>query len=99
MDRFRANVVVDGLPAWDEDFVDTLRIGEVTLKLVKPCVRCQVTTTDQRTGVVSSEEPLNTLARFRNDPDLGGVTFGWNAVVIRAGLVALGDRVAADYRF
>jgi hypothetical protein len=58
-----------------------------------------VTTTDQRTGVVSSEEPLNTLARFRNDPDLGGVTFGWNAVVIRAGLVALGDRVAADYRF
>ena len=99
MDRFRANVVIDGLPAWDEDFVDTLRVGEVTLKLVKPCVRCQVTTTDQRTGVVSSEEPLNTLARFRNDPDLGGVTFGWNAVVIRAWLVALGDRVAADYRF
>jgi hypothetical protein len=99
MDRFRANIVIDGLPAWDEDFVDTLQIGEVTLKLVKPCVRCQVTTTDQRTGAIVSDEPLNTLARFRNDLTFGGVTFGWNAVVTSVGRLSLGDPVAADYRF
>jgi uncharacterized protein len=99
MNRFRANILVDGLSAWDEDFVDTLQIGPVTLKLVKPCVRCQVTTTDQLTGSVDSEEPLNTLAKFRNDPAFGGVTFGWNAVVISEGTLALGDPVVADYRF
>jgi uncharacterized protein len=99
MDRFRPNVVIAGLPAWDEDHVDTLRIVEMVLKLVKPCVRCQVTTTDQASGARLSEEPLNTLSRFRNNPDLGGVTFGWNAVVTTPGRLAVANRVIADYRF
>lgn len=99
MGRFRANIVIDGLPAWDEDFIDTLQIGEVTLKLVKPCVRCQVTTTDQLTGAIVSDEPLSTLARFRNDSAFGGITFGWNAVVTSEGAIALDDPVTADYRF
>ena len=99
MDRFRPNVVIAGLPAWDEDHVDTLSIGEVVLKLVKPCVRCQVTTTDQISGARLSDEPLITLAKFRNNPDFGGVTFGWNDVVIKSGRVSNGDRVIAAYRF
>ena len=99
MNRFRPNIVVEGLPAWDEDHVDTLGIGEVKIKLVKPCVRCQVTTTDQASGVRLSDEPLNTLAKFRNNPDFGGVTFGWNAVVIKPGRVSLSDPVVAEYRF
>ena len=99
MNRFRPNVVIGGLPAWDEDHLDTLCIGEVLLKLAKPCVRCQVTTTDQMSGARLSDEPLNTLARFRNNPDLGGVTFGWNAVVIKAGRMSLTDHVTAKYRF
>lgn len=99
MNRFRPNVVLNGLPAWDEDHVDTLAVGEVILKLVKPCVRCQVTTTDQATGNILSDEPLAALSRFRNNPDLGGVTFGWNAVVINGGVLRVGDAVAAEYRF
>ena len=99
MNRFRPNVVMAGLPAWDEDHVDTLSMGEVVLKLVKPCVRCQVTTTDQISGARLSEEPLITLARFRNNPDFGGVTFGWNAIVIKSGRMGDGDRVNAAYRF
>ncbi len=99
MNRFRPNVVIDGLPAWDEDHVDTIVIGEVELKLVKPCVRCEVTTTDQTSGARLSDEPLNTLASFRNNPDLGGVTFGWNAVVIKPGRISMADRVTAEYRF
>jgi uncharacterized protein len=66
MNRFRPNLVIDGLSAWDEDHVDTIVIGEVELKLAKPCVRCQVTTTDQTSGARVSDEPLITLARFRN---------------------------------
>jgi uncharacterized protein len=99
MNRFRPNIVIDGLPAWDEDHIETISIGEVELKLVKPCVRCEVTTTDQASGARLSDEPLNTLARFRNNPDLGGVTFGWNAVVIKPGQIAIADRATAEYRF
>ena len=99
MNRFRPNVVIAGLPAWDEDHINTLSIGEVVLKLAKPCVRCQVTTTDQLSGAQLSDEPLNTLARFRNNPDLGGVTFGWNAVVLKSGRISVFDRVIAEYRF
>ena len=99
MERFRPNLVVNGLPAWDEDHVETLTIGDVVLKLAKPCVRCEVTTTDQLTGLRSSDEPLNTLARFRNNREFGGVTFGWNAVVLTPGNVSTGDLVSVGYRF
>ena len=99
MNRFRPNVVIDGLPAWDEDHVDTASIGEVTLKFAKPCVRCQVTTVDQTSGHRLSEEPLNTLSRFRNNPEFGGVTFGWNAVVLMPGIISTGDKVTVEYRF
>lgn len=99
MNRFRPNVVLTGLPAWDEDHLETIDMGEVRLRLVKPCVRCEVTTTDQATGSRLGEEPLHTLARFRNHADLGGVTFGWNAVVERAGALHSGSAVGLRYRF
>ena len=99
MNRFRPNMVISGLPAWDEDHIDTLAIGEVVLKLVKPCVRCQVTTIDQFSGARLSDEPLDTLARFRNNAELGGVTFGWNAVVLKPGHMSVADPVTAAYRF
>ena len=99
MNRFRPNLVIGGLPAWEEDHVNTLTIGAVVLKFAKPCVRCEVTTTDQTTGIRLSEEPLNTLARFRNNPDFGGVTFGWNAVVLTPGTISTGDPARVDYRF
>ncbi len=100
MNRFRPNVVVAGLPPFAEDHVSTLRIGAVELTVVKPCVRCQVTTTDQATAAVGVE-PLRTLGEFRMDEHFGGVTFGMNAVVTAgAGTrIAAGDPVTADYRF
>ena len=99
MNRFRPNIVIDGLPAWDEDHIDTIVIGELQLKLVKPCVRCEVTTTDQASGARLSDEPLHTLGGFRNNASFGGVTFGWNAVVIKSVHVAIGDQATAAYRF
>ena len=44
---FRPNVVVDGMPAWLEDEVETLRVGDVELRRVGPCPRCTLTTVDQ----------------------------------------------------
>lgn len=82
MNRFRPNLVLAGLEAYDEDHLDTVATAEVTLKLVKPCTRCQVTTTDQDTAVVGTE-PLATLRQYRNDAARAGVTFGMNAIVVR----------------
>lgn len=98
MNRFRPNVVLRGLAAFDEDHVDTLAIGDVLLQLVKPCTRCQVTTTDQTTAKVGVE-PLRTLGEYRMDDELGGITFGMNAIVVRGGAIATGMPVAVNYRF
>ena len=98
MNRFRPNVVIEGLDAYDEDHIDTLDAGGVTLRLVKPCVRCKVTTTDQASGRVGFE-PLPTLATYRRNDALAGVTFGMNAIVVRAGALVTGSHARAEYRF
>ena len=83
MQRFRPSIVLSGLAAFEEDRIDTLCIGGVTLELVKPCTRCIITATDQLTGERSTN-PLPVLRTFRFDRVLLGVAFGENAVV-RAG--------------
>jgi uncharacterized protein YcbX len=81
MERFRPNVVLEGLPAWAEDRIDTLTLGEVTLRLVKPCTRCTIPSIDQRTGQPSID-PTPALRQFRFDKKLHGVKFGENAVIV-----------------
>jgi hypothetical protein len=82
MERFRPNLVLDGLPPWGEDELSEFAGGGVRLRVVKPCTRCVVTTTDQRTGERCGDEPVRTLRTFRWDAALRGVVFGQNAVVV-----------------
>ncbi|MHA1567352.1 MAG: MOSC domain-containing protein [Alphaproteobacteria bacterium] len=84
MNRFRPNIVVAGAPADSED--SNLRLvigGDMVIDLVKPCSRCLVTTTDQKTGARMGKEPLASLATTRQGL-LGGddreVYFGQNGV-------------------
>ncbi len=100
MNRFRPNIVLDGLPAYAEDHLDTITIGNITLRCVKPCTRCSVTTTDQDSTQVGLE-PLRTLGEYRMDTRLDGVTFGMNAVVIDGAgqAIARGAAAAVAYRF
>ena len=81
MERFRPNIVLGGLPAFAEDRIDSLRLGDLTLRLVKPCTRCVITSTDQQTGEISTN-PLPVLRTFRFDHALHGVTFGENAIIV-----------------
>jgi uncharacterized protein len=55
----------------------------VTLRLVKACTRCKITTTDQETAGLDGKEPLQTLKSYRFDAKLHGVIFGQNAIVVR----------------
>ncbi|MFN7723756.1 MAG: MOSC domain-containing protein [Rubrivivax sp.] len=87
MERFRPNLVLAGLEAWEEDHIDTLDItteqGLVRLQLVKPCVRCTMPSVDPSTGV-QGHEPGDTLSGFRADARMdGGITFGMNAIVLQ----------------
>lgn len=82
MERFRPSLVLEGLPPFAEDRIATVDIGPVTLTLVKPCTRCIIPSTDQRTGV-RGFDPLPVLRTFRFDRKLHGVTFGENAVITR----------------
>ena len=100
MNRFRPNVVIDGLDAYDEDHIDTLEVDGIVLKLVKPCTRCQVTTTDQASARVGVE-PLRTLTGYRMNDRLGGVAFGMNAIVAEGAgrTLAAGASVRCEYGF
>ena len=93
MARFRPNVVIEGAEAWADDGWRTIRVGEVTLDLVKPCARCAVTTVDQERGERVGDEPLCTLRDLRMSADrrVPGVLFGWNAVARGSGTLARGD--------
>lgn len=92
MNRFRPNLVIGDGAAFAEDGWDTVRVGEAVLQGVKPCDRCQVTTTDQATGELRGPEPLATLLEYRNHPQLGPI-FGMNCVVLREGRIRVGDTV------
>jgi len=86
MARFRPNLVLEGLQPWDEDHLHEIHIategGPVTLRLVKPCVRCSMPDVDPATAETGTAV-AQALAGFRADPRMnGGLTFGMNAVVV-----------------
>jgi uncharacterized protein YcbX len=58
--------------------------------VAKPCGRCTIITTDQRTGE-RGVEPLRTLATFRQQGQK--VNFAQNCVPDAPGTLAVGDEV------
>lgn len=82
IERFRPNIVLNGIDAFEEDYVERITLGDVELKVVKPCVRCSVPNVDPATGEPSTE-PGDTLATYRDNVRAGGITFGVNAIVMR----------------
>lgn len=61
--RFRSNVAVDGLGAWDElEWADRVRIGEVEFRVSHHIVRCLATHANPETGERDAEV-MTTLTR------------------------------------
>jgi hypothetical protein len=88
--RFRANLYLQGWPAWHElDLVgETLAIGEARLKVVKRIVRCAAVNVDPETAQRNLEIPP-ALSR-----SLGHMDCGIYAEVIADGEISRGDVVA-----
>ena len=97
MNRFRPNIVIRGIGPHGEDDADLLHGGGFEIRLVKPCARCSITTVEQMTAA-TGKEPLVTLATYRRDAALGGVTFGMNGIVTSHAdtPLAVGMRLAAS---
>ncbi len=91
MDRFRPNLVVEGCPSFAEDRWRKIVVGKTVLRFAGLCARCSVTTVDQASGRRRSEEPLRTLATFRQGEK--GVVFGVNLVPEKTGEISVGDPV------
>lgn len=90
MNRFRPNIVVSGGAPYEEDTWRTIRVGQIVFHIVKPCARCPIPTTDQRTSA-RGKEPLRTLATYRHAHK--GVMFGQNLIHMQAGTIRVGDAV------
>ncbi len=92
MQRFRPNIVIEGLGAFGEDDVSALEGDGWRLLRATHCERCAVTCTDQKTGERSSE-PLATLASYRRRENgyAGGVMFGAYMAVQGSATIRVGD--------
>lgn len=83
MERFRPNIVIDGIGAYEEDFAGSIAIGGAVIQPVKPCPRCAIPAIDQTTGEVGPS-PLDILRTYRADPKIdGGLAFGMNAILLK----------------
>ncbi|MFC4349244.1 MOSC domain-containing protein [Kordiimonas lipolytica] len=86
--RFRANLYLDGLPAWAERDWEKGRLftaGDVTLRLMKPIVRCNATNVNLKTAEVDQNLPKVLQQEF------GANLMGIYCTVERAGVIKLGD--------
>lgn len=103
--RFRPNIVLDGLEAHDEDRIGPLRIdtdeGAALLTPVKPCPRCPIPDIDPVTAQRSPEVGDTLQAYRQNDRLNGAVTFGMNALISEGidRVLRVGQTASASYRF
>ncbi len=87
MARFRPNLVVSGCEPFAEDGWKRLRIGEITLRVVKPCSRCAIPNVDPATGK-RGKEPVSTLSQYRRRGNK--ILFGQNVIADNEGEIEVG---------
>jgi uncharacterized protein YcbX len=101
MNRFRPNVVIDGIEAFEEDYMESFAVGEAVLAPVKPCSRCPMPSVDQATGSFGPD-PLDLMQSYRAKPELdGAICFGMNAIVTEGAgqRLRVGQEVVANLAF
>jgi uncharacterized protein YcbX len=90
--RFRANLYVEGWPAWIENAVEgrNIRLGEARGRVLKPIVRCVATHVDPQTG----ERDMDVVNALNDG--FGHTLCGIYVEVEQDGRVRVGDEVALE---
>lgn len=88
--RFRPNIILEGLEAHEEDALAEIELGKLKLFGVKPCARCVMITIDQQTGQ-QGKEPTKTLSTYRKVGQK--ILFGENFIPDAEGQLSIGDEL------
>ncbi|MEO3427211.1 MOSC domain-containing protein [Pelagibius sp. CAU 1746] len=88
--RFRANILIDGLPAWSEFawLNREIRIGTVRLKIIERIERCAATNVNPETAERDMNVPLTLRKGF------GHMDMGVYAEIVDGGEIKTGDPVS-----
>ena len=94
--RFRPNIVIDGVEAFEEEKWQNLRIGNTEFKMLDACSRCILTTRDPDTGEPHPDkQPMKVLMQKHTD-ESGQPTMGMNTTVasdIGTASISVGDTI------
>lgn len=88
-DRFRANLLIEGFPAWEEFGFSGKRfsLGEAEIEFTRPIDRCPATTINPATGDRDVKTPALLAERF------GHGFFGMFAHVVKSGKIEPSDQL------
>jgi uncharacterized protein YcbX len=86
--RFRPNIVIKNLGAFEEDEWKDVRLGSVEFSVKKKCARCNLITVDPQSGEIDKSF-LTKLSAYRNADHK--VFFGVHMVPLSGGKVEIGD--------
>ncbi|MCP4076029.1 MAG: MOSC domain-containing protein [Gammaproteobacteria bacterium] len=90
INRFRANIIIDGCDAHEEDFWSKISVNNIDILLAKPCSRCVIPSINQLSAEKHSTL-LKTLASYRRVE--GKVFVGQNGLHQSNGILTVGDPV------
>ena len=94
--RFRPNIVIDGVEAFEEEKWQNLRIGNTEFKMLDGCSRCILTTRDPDTGEPHPDKQPMKVLMEKHKNESGQPIMGMNAVVasdIQTASISVGDTI------
>lgn len=91
IDRFRANIIIDGCSAHAEDEWSCISANGIHINLVKACSRCVIPAINQQSAQ-KHPDLLKTLASYRRRD--GKVYFGQNGIHLSMGTISVGQSIS-----
>lgn len=93
MAQFRANIVIDGLHAFEEEQWQRIKLGEVYFRVTQACTRCILITRDPQTLALEPQaEPFRSLKKHHTN-EKGKPIFGIHLIPENEGVIRVTDRV------